>query len=224
MPNWREASRDSIGLTPPAAEISESLFQIFYARAFSWRGHFGVHPWAAWKLKGESQFTIAQVTSWNIRRLGTSVSVYQDLPDRKWYGHDPNLMFQVEGSAAESVIEQVKALITCYPFADQYRVWPGPNSNTVIAYLIRNIPELNQELPPHAIGKDYLANEQFVAWTASKTGIQYSIYGLFGLSIGLKEGLETNILGLNFGFDFWKPAIKLPFIGRVGFSDNHQSK
>jgi len=35
----------------------------------------------------------------------------------------------------------------------------------------------------------------------------------------LSEGIEINILGLTFGIDFWMPAIKLPFVGRLGFKD-----
>jgi hypothetical protein len=30
------------------------------------------------------------------------------------------------------------------------------------------------------------------------------------------EGVEINLLGLNFGFDFLRPALKLPGVGRIG--------
>jgi hypothetical protein len=40
-----------------------------------------------------------------------------------------------------------------------------------------------------------------------------------GFSLGLAEGIEVNLLGLNFGVDFWTPALKLPSLGRVGFAD-----
>ena len=43
-----------------------------------------------------------------------------------------------------------------YPYADSYRVWPGPNSNTFTAFVLREVPELRVDLPPTAIGKDYL--------------------------------------------------------------------
>jgi hypothetical protein len=32
------------------------------------------------------------------------------------------------------------------------------------------------------------------------------------------EGIEVNLLGLNFGIDFKSPALKLPGIGRLGLS------
>ncbi|MCB9091476.1 MAG: DUF3750 domain-containing protein [Halobacteriovoraceae bacterium] len=216
--NWKEASRESIGIAPKAEELKEDIVQIYYARAFSWRGYFGIHPWVAWKKVEDSQYTVAQVTAWNLRRENTSVSVSQDLPDRLWFDSRPSVLFELRGKKARAAIEKMKPLIDSYPFSNQYRVWPGPNSNTFIAYLIRNVDELNLELPAHAVGKDYLGN-QFFSKTASGTGYQLSLYGIFGLSLGLGEGIEFNLLGLNFGLDFWTPALKLPLVGRLGFND-----
>jgi hypothetical protein len=73
-------------------------------------------------------------------------------------------------------------------------------------------------LPPTAIGKDYPINGTLVDRTPSGTGYQVSLLGLFGASMGRDEGVEINLLGLNFGIDFIKPALKLPFIGRLGVS------
>ena len=53
----------------------------------------------------------------------------------------------------------------------------------------------------------------------SGSGLQFSLLGLFGLSVGLEEGLELNLLGLNFGVDLNSPALRLPAIGRVGLDD-----
>jgi hypothetical protein len=35
----------------------------------------------------------------------------------------------------------------------------------------------------------------------------------------VQEGLEFNLLGLNFGIDLNAPALRLPFWGRLGFKD-----
>jgi len=43
--------------------------------------------------------------------------------------------------------------------------------------------------------------------------------GVLGVSLGRQEGFELNLLGLNFGIDFLNPALKLPFIGRLGASE-----
>ncbi len=51
----------------------------------------------------------------------------------------------------------------------------------------------------------------------SGTGYQISLYGVLGILLSRQEGLELNLIGLSFGIDFARPALKLPFIGRLGF-------
>ena len=217
--SFRDASRDSTGIAPKVSELKEDIFIIYYARAFSWRGYFGVHPWMAWKKKNEKNYTVAQVTSWQLRGGVSSILITQELPDRKWFDSSPTELMQLRGDKASKVIAKVRELIPTYPHSQTYKVWPGPNSNTFVAYMIRNIDELTLELPPTAIGKDYFGPSEFLALSPSKTGFQFSAYGLLGLTVGAGEGIEVNLLGLHFGFDFWTPAIKLPFAGRLGFKD-----
>ena len=217
--NWKEASRESAGLVPSAEETTETTFYIFYARAFSWRGYFGVHPWMAWKRKGDKEFTVAQVTFWKLRYSESAVSLAKDLPDRKWYGNTPYKLFEAKGDKALTIIGKVEKLLPKYPYESYYKVWPGPNSNTFVAYFLREIPELNIELPPHAVGKDFLGHDKFFALTPSQTGFQFNAFGLLGFELGLAEGIEFNILGINFGIDLYTPALKLPGFGRIGFRD-----
>lgn len=199
--------------------MKEDIVQIYYARAYSWRGYFGVHPWVAWKKKEDKEYSVAQVTAWNHKRTGTTISVQQDIPDRKWFDNTPEILIEIKGEKARSVIKKIKKEIENYPFKDGYVIWPGPNSNTFISYLIRKIDEFNIELPAHAVGKDYFGSSSFLVGTPSKTGFQFSFFGVLGLTMGLGEGIEFNILGLSFGVDFWNPALKLPVFGRVGFKD-----
>jgi len=80
------------------------------------------------------------------------------------------------------------------------------------------VPELELDLPVTAIGKDYPINGSVIDRAPSGTGYQLSMLGLLGLTLARDEGLELNLLGLSFGIDFSKPAIKLPFIGRLGLA------
>src|SRR5690606_13884704 len=91
----------------------------------------------------------------------------------------------------------------------------GPNSNTFVAHVIREVPGLALELPVTAIGKDYLA-DGFLARAPSGTGYQLNVGGILGVIAAWDEGLEFNLLGLSFGIDVRDPAIKLPGLGRLG--------
>jgi hypothetical protein len=217
--NWRTASRESAKIAPLPHELTESIVQIYVARAFSWRGNFAVHPWVSWKLKEEKEYTVAQIIGHRARRGLSALVVDQDLPDRYWYGERPSLLFEARGEKAREIVAKFKELIESYPYKDKYVLWPGPNSNTFVDYLIRRTPGVRIELPPHAIGKDWPVDYTLFSLSPSGTGGQFSLFGLLGLTIGVGEGIELNVLGLNFGVDFWTPALKLPFIGRLGMDD-----
>jgi hypothetical protein len=84
-----------------------------------------------------------------------------------------------------------------------------------VAFVLRRVPELRVDLPPTAIGKDYLGWRS-VGLTPSGTGGQANLLGLLGVSAGIEEGLEVNLLGLNFGLDPKSLSLKLPIVGRLG--------
>src|SRR3546814_12902964 len=48
-------------------------------------------------------------------------------PDRHWFGSAPQILAELRGSAAAEAIPQIEAAVAAYPFATQYRTWPGPN-------------------------------------------------------------------------------------------------
>ncbi len=156
---------------------------------------------------------------WRTQRgLGT-IKVEKDIPDRHWFGAKPELIASYIGSKAEAMIPQIEAAVKSYPYPAQYRAWPGPNSNTFISHINRNVPGMGIELPSNAIGKDWIDDGDLVGWSESNTGVQVSLLGALGLTVGLAEGVEVNVLGLTFGVDFYRPALKLPLVGRVGMKD-----
>lgn len=44
-------------------------------------------------------------------------------------------------------------------------------------------------------------------------------FSLLGFTAGLGEGVEVQVLGLCFGVDLLRPALKLPMAGRLGMRD-----
>lgn len=217
--DWRTASRESAGLAPDSHKEKEAVVQVYAARTFAWRGYFSVHSWIATKEKNASEYTTYHVIGWRVNRGLEAVAIQQDTPDRYWYGAKPELLEDLRGEAAEKAIPQIDKLAKNYAYKDVYRAYPGPNSNTFISHIIRNVDELKVELPPNAVGKDWINQADLVGWSESGTGVQLSLWGLFGFTVGLNEGVELNLLGLNFGVDLLRPALKLPMVGRVGMKD-----
>ena len=213
--DWRTASREPVGLAPDPATTPEAVVQVYAARAFDWRGIAGVHSWIAAKAAGAPGFTVYEVSGWRLRRSGTSVTVSDRPPDARWFGNAPTLLADLRGEAAEAAIPGIEKGISDYPFAGEYRVWPGPNSNTFTAYVLRHAPELRVDLPPTAIGKDYLGG-QLVAAAPSGTGFQFNVGGVAGILVAIEEGFEINLLGATFGIDPLGLSLKVPFIGRIG--------
>jgi hypothetical protein len=97
-------------------------------------------------------------------------------------------------------------------------MWPGPNSNTFVATVLRAVPEAATTLPSNAVGKDFRPGP-YAGLTDSGTGIEASLLGLLGVKVGWIEGVELNFLGLVAGLDVRHPAVKLPGFGRLGTPD-----
>jgi hypothetical protein len=214
-PDWRTASREPVGLAPDPATTPEAVVQVYAARAVSWRGYFGVHSWVAVKPASAQAYTVYEVIGWRLRYSDSALAIRNRGPDERWFGAAPELLAERRGAAAEALIARIDRAAREYPYAAEYSVWPGPNSNTFTAWIARAVPELEIDLPPTAIGKDYL-RDRVVATAPSGRGVQISVNGLFGFTASGVEGLEFNLLGLTFGFDPFSPAIKLPMIGRIG--------
>lgn len=215
--NWQTASRESANLVALAQDDAEAQVQIYSAKAFSWRGKFSRHTWIATKEKNADTYLVYHVLLWGTYFGADGVVVVsEDLPDRYWYGSKPEIIFSLSGEEAEKIIPQIYAATESYPYQKSYRAYPGPNSNTFVSHVIRSIPNFKVALPNNAIGKDWLCDEngvKFFSFSESKTGVQFSLYGLLGLTVGLVEGIEINIIGLSFGIDFRRLGIKLPAVG-----------
>lgn len=215
MADWRTASREPLGIAPNPSTTKEAIAQVYVARAFSWRGYFGVHSWIAVKPTDASQYTVYEIIGWRAYHGGSALVVHHQAPDRRWFGAKPKVIGEIRGDGVDEIIKRIDAAARNYPYPHEYVLWPGPNSNTFTAHVARQVPELKVDLPPTAIGKDYLPAGEFVARAPSGTGYQISLFGLFGVLFGVEEGVEINFLGLTFGIDPLDLAVKLPMAGRI---------
>jgi len=213
--SWRDADWSSSGSLPPATDYQPARVLILSGRTGGWKGVFSVHSWIVLKRENARSWTRYDVVGW-----GNPVRINGWAPDGKWFGDRPRVVADIEGAAAQALIPKVEATIAEYQFRDagDYRIWPGPNSNTFVATVLRAAPEIGASLPPNAVGRDFRAG-LYAGPTDSRTGFELNLFGLLGVKIGWVEGIEINFLGLVAGIDVRHPALKIPGFGRVGFDD-----
>jgi hypothetical protein len=101
----------------------------------------GCHRWEVWQTKNAGGRSIGHV--------------HCDLkPAEAGVGGGPSrLAAEWTGEAAEN-LRKVLQEPESYPFCQNYRYWPGPNSNTFAAWVLRKAG-VQHELGPMALGKRY---------------------------------------------------------------------
>jgi len=210
--SWRDADWSSARLLPPATADKQARVVVFTGTTGAWKGIFSVHSWIVYKPANGSAWTRYDVVGW-----GSPVRTNNWPPDGRWYGNTPVAIADVSGAEAEKMIPRIEAAVSEYRYAKagDYRIWPGPNSNSFVAAVLRTVPELGVTLPPNAVGRDY-RDGFYAGLTDSRTGIEINLNGLAGLKVGWVEGFELNLLGLVAGLDLRQPGVKLPGFGHVG--------
>jgi uncharacterized protein DUF3750 len=211
--SWRDADWSSTGSLPAASEFPEARILVMNGRTGGWKGVVALHSWIVFKREGDRTWTRYDVVGWGnpVRRNGYP-------PDGRWYGNPPAVLADISGAEAAALIPKIEQAVKSYQYANagDYRIWPGPNSNTFVASVLRAVPELAVTMPPNAIGRDFRPLP-YAGLSDSGTGIEASLWGLVGMKLGWVEGVEVNVLGLVAGLDLRHPAVKLPAFGRIGF-------
>jgi hypothetical protein len=203
-------------LAPDPAKHQGAVVQVYAARTWGAKQAVAVHTWISTKRSHEAQYTSYEIIGWRLRRNNSALVARKNQPDRDWWGHQPELLLDYRDGDADSVIDKIEKAVQAYPYKTQYQAYPGPNSNTFTATIARQVPELGLDLPSTAIGKDYKTLGSSIGRSASGSGFQISLFGLLSLTVGVEEGIELNILGLNFELDIFDLAIELPALGRIG--------
>jgi hypothetical protein len=104
------------------------------------------HRWEVWQTKNAGGFCVGHV--------------HRDLkdPDAGVGGGPFRLAAEWRGEPAAR-IARVLEDTGRYPYCERYRYWPGPNSNTYVAWVLREAG-IEQRLARRAIGKGYLTAKQ----------------------------------------------------------------
>jgi len=166
------------------------------------------HPWFAVRRAGDTEWRVYEVPY-----VGTESDPFRH--------HAPYLRPIVHGvwrgAAAERAAACLEAKAQHWIDSHHYVFYPGPNSNTFGAAMLRAC-KLHASLPATSIGKDWRGLIGG-GLTTEGTGLELQT-AVAGVRIGLKEGIAVHVLGLEFGIDLWPPALIVPFgPGRIGFAD-----
>ena len=211
--SWRDADWSSADILPKAADNTDAAIYVFSATTGGMKGAVASHAWIVTKEQGALAYNRYDKVGWGkpIRRNGYPA-------DARWYSNEPRLVVSVTGTEATRLIPKIEAAIASYPYDSPggYRIWPGPNSNTFVAHVLRSVPELGAVLPPDAVGRDYLPEGKLFQIDADGRDMHATLYGLAGVSAGVRSGFELHFLGLVAGFDFARPGVKIPALGRFG--------
>ncbi len=210
--SWFGDDLSPTGVLTGTAQEHEAAIYILCARTEGLKGGLALHAWIVTKEAGSEQYNRYDKVGW-----GDPIRRNEYAPDAKWYANDPQVIKIIKGPETSLLIKRVEQLIKEYPHSKQgsYMAWPGPNSNTFVAHILRQIPEMEIVLPANAIGRDYLPGGRIVHIARDNRDINFNLYGLIGLSLGFRSGIELSFLGLVIGVDLATMNLKLPGFGRL---------
>ncbi|KQQ81861.1 DUF3750 domain-containing protein [Aureimonas sp. Leaf324] len=213
--SWREANWTSAAVLPAAGAGETAAVYIMAARTGGLKGALSEHSWIVLKPQGAARYERFDKVGWGspIRRNGYPA-------DGRWYSNVPRIVAQLEGAAAERAIPKIRAAIDAYPFAASggYRIFPGPNSNSFVAHVMRSVPDLGAVLPPAAVGRDYPVDGRLVSLDAGAHELRASLFGYAGFAIGTRSGFELQFLGLVAGIDPFRGLLKVPGFGSLSIT------
>ncbi len=209
--HWRDADWSASGILPPAAGERGASIRVLSARTGGYKGILSVHSWLVIRPAGATAYDRYDVVGW-----GRPLRKNAYPPDGRWFSNDPEIVFELRGKTAARLIPKIEAAIAAYPWSahGDYRIWPGPNSNTFVANVLSKVPELGAVLPPTAVGRDFPVDGGILA-RSSAGGWTISFRGIAGVTVGMIEGFQVNLFGLVAGVEFGRPALLLPGLGRI---------
>lgn len=106
----------------------------------------GRHRWEVWQTKNAGGWCRGHVHR-DLKRPDDGVGGGPSRVEKEWTGDEARR------------IARVLAHVDDYPWCERYRYWPGPNSNTFAAWVLRQAG-IAWKLNRKAIGAGYLAAKQ----------------------------------------------------------------
>lgn len=129
--------------------------------------HFAVHPWVVTISPTKTdRFEIIHRQSPNRKHFGYIYKNYYRDPKQGIKKHPTSYDYWSsteiahisgdENSIAREMVDFIQTHSPDYIYKDTYHIFPGPNSNTYIQWILSKFPETKITLPWNAFGKKYL--------------------------------------------------------------------
>ena len=175
-----------------------------------WFTQFAHHAWLDVKRGSEEQWWRAEVQGRDIGVVFAPIAAASARKDLWLDRRAVRLLATIDGEPARRIAERLEPLCAELDarYAADYRKWPGPNSNTFVADLARELPDLAFVFDGNAVGKDW------PGWidaglTPSKSGLHLDT-PLLGAAVALREGVELHLLGFTAAVRLFPPSLALP--------------
>ena len=144
---------------PPALSEEQALGRLeptseprarVYVAEVPYSAGLATHAWFATRRAG-----IDDAHRWELWQspVGPHGHVGLDLsdPEADVGGGPTRLLHEYRGAEAEGLLEVLEQRAPAYPCRDRYRLWPGPNSNGFVRWVLDEA-ELPLRLPPSSFG------------------------------------------------------------------------
>ncbi len=205
--SWHSANWDSAGILPAPA-TDEAAIYLMSARTGGLKGAFASHSWVVIKKPGSPRYDRYDVVGWGspVRKNGYPA-------DGRWYSNEPRIHASVSGQRANELIPLIENAISTYRWRQygDYRTWPGPNSNTFVATVTRDVRGLEAAVPATAVGRDFPADDRWIRFNGDT--LFATLGGYAGFVLGRSRGFEINFLGLVAGINPFRGEVKIPAFG-----------
>ncbi|MGJ8658009.1 MAG: DUF3750 domain-containing protein [Akkermansiaceae bacterium] len=129
---------------------------------------------------------------------------------KKRWDERVRILSQSDGKSNPHFARDIRAFAASYDDS-VYRSYPGPNSNTFMEKMIREVDGVSAILDHNAIGKEL---GFYAGKTAGGTGVKLQT-SVLGIALGLKEGVEVSALGLSAGVSVYPLSVRIPFLPKI---------
>jgi hypothetical protein len=192
-------------------------------RSMPWYSRFAEHTWVDVKRGDDAHWIRSEVIGAHSGARCETITAREAYADWRWSDEAVRVHRVVVGESARRVAERIAAVTAALDPRYKnvgYEAWPGPNSNTFMRELARELPELAFVFHHNAVGKDYTWLD--AGWSPSQTGVSFNTWPL-GATLALEEGVELHFLQLTFGVRLWPPRLELPFLPPIPWDSEPQS-